>query len=321
MGKKKPETDKEILPPEAEDPQGVLRQAGAFASEPRREAFMRTLRSLAPAPPSCLLVEGGSFLERRLAALYWAALINCARTGREYGSPCLNCSSCVRFLCLMHRDLLFLDGGSGNIAIDEVRALRALIWEKPHDAVWRVNVLYEAQAMLAPAANALLKALEEPGPGNIFVLTAPQRERLLPTLVSRSWTITLPWPREGAPEDPQILEWCAVLGNFIQSGRGWMERSGKKGALTEDLASAVLLLLQRSLISALREAPAERRPAENALIGSLARLSCKNLRLLYEALAEAQDSLRYKANAALVMDWLATRIFLMFAQDRPRVPR
>jgi len=285
---------------------------------------MRTLRSLAPTPPTCLLVEGGNSRERRQAALYWASMINCAHSSPESGRPCLNCSSCMRFLCLMHRDLLFLDGGSGNIAIDDVRALRRLIWEKPGEAYWRANVLYEAQAMLAPAANALLKALEEPGPGNIFVLTAPQRERLLPTLVSRSWTITLPWPREGEaedPQDPQIREWCAALGNFIQSGRGWMERAGKRGALTEDLASAVLLLLQRNLISALREPQAKRHPAENALIASLARLSDKNLRLLYETLAEAQDSLRYKVNTALVMDWLVTRIFLMFAQDRPHVQR
>jgi DNA polymerase-3 subunit delta' len=150
--------------------------------------------------------------------------------------------------------------------------------------------------------------LEEPGSGTIFALTAPQRERLLPTLVSRSWSLTLPWPRSGQDNDPRLAEWMPVLEDFMQTGRGWMGRTASRGAVDERLAGELLLLLQRSLVQTLKG-------EESPLVG-LRRLSPKNRRLLYEALAECQESLLYRVNPGLAADWLATRLFLMYAQDR-----
>lgn len=88
--------------------------------------------------------------------------------------------------------------GAGSIKIDEVRALRPLLGEPPRFGRKRVIVMAEAQALGIEAANSLLKVLEDPCPDTCFVFTAPQRERLLPTLVSRGWVVTLPWPDPAA---------------------------------------------------------------------------------------------------------------------------
>ena len=56
---------------------------------------------------------------------------------------------------------------------------------KPYEASTRVVIISNAQAMNPSAANALLKALEEPPAKTILILTATQASDLLPTIVSR----------------------------------------------------------------------------------------------------------------------------------------
>lgn len=114
-----------------------------------------------------------------------------------FNGPCLACAACVRLRQATHRDFFILDGRTENIKIASVREVRSVLGEPPREASQRIVLLAEAQNLGVEAANALLKSLEEPKPHTRFVLTVPQRERLLPTLVSRSWILTLPWPRPG----------------------------------------------------------------------------------------------------------------------------
>jgi DNA polymerase III delta prime subunit len=55
----------------------------------------------------------------------------------------------------------------------------------PHEARTRVYVVEEATAMAPPAANCLLKTLEEPPARSVFVLCTTAPEQLLPTIRSR----------------------------------------------------------------------------------------------------------------------------------------
>jgi len=75
-----------------------------------------------------------------------------------------------------------------TISIDDVRVLQ----ERLHDVragTYRCCVIRSMERMQAEAVNALLKILEEPPPGVVFILTADAVESLLPTLVSRSRVI------------------------------------------------------------------------------------------------------------------------------------
>ncbi|MDR2503341.1 MAG: DNA polymerase III subunit delta' [Deltaproteobacteria bacterium] len=317
----RPETDF----PNADEVASVMEAGRIFAADRRFEHTLSSMGRLYSSPPQCLLLEGGLQTERKQAALYWAALLNCTQRQNHTAPfrPCMACPACVLFFSCIHRDLFFFDGAAENISIDAVRELRAILGEAPRESRLRVGVLFEAQSMLAPAANALLKSLEDPMEGNVFILTAPQRERLLPTLVSRSWTLTLPWPdsiaqweRSAAPS--VVEEWAGALSRFAANGRGWMERTARKGAMDERLVHELLILCQRALVLAMQSpGPSAHATDGDALYAVISRLNHKNQRLLYEALAECQDSLIYRVNPALLADWLATRLFFMLDESLP----
>jgi DNA polymerase-3 subunit delta' len=262
-------------------------------------AVMR-LNAIADNPPQSIVIEGGDADSRVALALYWAMRLNCAS-----GSvPCGQCPACRQIAAFAFNDLLFFDGREGLIKVDMVRDQRSTWGQPPNGSGRRVTIFAEAQMFMTEAANALLKSLEEPRPGNVFVLAAPQRERLLETLVSRSWVVTLAWPdiRENTPE---ITEWTTALAGCWQSGRGWFERTSPKGAVDKQLALQVVLGMQRELREALSGS------CSTPLSASLARAyDLKALRRIGLALDQAQDALNTQVpvNPAMVLDWVATRM-------------
>ena len=101
-----------------------------------------------------------------------------------------------RISSLGHPDLLVLekavldsDGTLKNrqhIQVAEIRKTENLLRLKPSEGGWRVVIVDDAGALNHSAANALLKALEEPPPQVLFLLIAHRVGRLLPTIRSRS---------------------------------------------------------------------------------------------------------------------------------------
>lgn len=325
--------------PDAAEQQRLLEAGRSFAADPRLTQLRKAMGVLAAEPPQSLLLEGGTAQERASAALYWAALLNCMHSGQPAearpeaareaeaspkaapvaeGRPCLNCPTCLQLTSRLHRDLFFFDGGAGSIKIDDIREMRSQLGEGPREGKMRVVILFEGQALGESAANSMLKSLEDPRPGSVFVLTAPQRERLLPTLVSRSWVLTLPWPQSGEfsqladGELAEVSEWARALLNFAASGHGWMERTSRRGTLDARQTMQLVLFCQNALKDALGGAENGLTPLAEAF----ARLSPQGRSILNEALAECQDSLFYMVNPVLVADWLATRVYFLFARER-----
>ncbi|MDR2603758.1 MAG: DNA polymerase III subunit delta' [Desulfovibrio sp.] len=354
--------DTEDILPGQEEAEQLLVPLRAFMSGEKTGPVRARLDRLSAEPPQVLLLEGGTAGERLAAAFYWALLLNCAGASpaaaatrrpspaqtlslfaapapepdppveetRADERPCLTCSSCLRIAARMHRDCFLFDGTAGSIKIDEVRALKSVLGEAPREARYRAALFYEAQAMAEPAANALLKSLEEPRAASVFVLTAPQRERLLPTLVSRSFILTLPWPRGADPAREELLApWEAALCSFALNGSGLFEKSAVKGGLDARTAHALVDFCTRALVEASlaqqrgAEQPDDIRerhglqPASTAHAAQLfASIPETRLPMLYEALAECRESLDYAVNPALVLEWLATRIFFLLPGNR-----
>lgn len=269
----------------------------ALTTQPRIAGF---LDRLAGDPPRSLLLEGGTADERLALARFWAARLMC----REISAPCGQCRICLQVAEDASRDLFLLNGADGTITIDAVREVRAVLGDPPAGRGPRVIILAEAQALGDGAANALLKSLEEPMPGNVFVLLAPSREVLLPTLVSRSFVLTLGWPR-GERENADLREWLQALAEFIQSGRGpWLEWTGRKGNVDAHLADGVLREVQRCLVQAGYGNP------ETALARLLAsRLDVVAVRQVGVIVENALESLEVGANPAVVLEWAAIRMW------------
>ena len=77
------------------------------------------------------------------------------------------------------------EGLARNISIDQVRGLQRLLGSTPSQSPWRAIVIDSVDDMERPAANALLKNLEEPPPDTVFLLVSHAPGRLLPTIRSR----------------------------------------------------------------------------------------------------------------------------------------
>lgn len=78
-----------------------------------------------------------------------------------------------------------------TITVDEVRRLKAFLSRTAEAENWRVVVVDTADDLNTNAANAILKALEEPPPRVVFLLISSQPGRLLPTIRSRCRTLAL----------------------------------------------------------------------------------------------------------------------------------
>lgn len=81
------------------------------------------------------------------------------------------------------------NGTARNISVDQVRGLQRLIQSAPSLSSRRIVVIDSADDLERGAANALLKNLEEPPPGMLFLLVSHAPGRLLPTIRSRCRTL------------------------------------------------------------------------------------------------------------------------------------
>ncbi len=141
-------------------------------------------------PPS-LLFAGPSGVGKRLTALAVAQALNCnqsAGPGAEGSGvdACGTCAACTRIARGVHPDVLLVaPGDSGAIKIDQVRDVVDRAMYRPFEGRRRVVIIDEADALVAPAQNALLKTLEEPPSLSVFILVTSRPDVLLPTILSR----------------------------------------------------------------------------------------------------------------------------------------
>lgn len=108
---------------------------------------------------------------------------------------------------------------SKEIRIEQVRALLDFAGVGSHRGGMRVVVLYPTEALNVAAANALLKTLEEPPAGLVFLLVSARVDRLLPTIISRCRQ----WPM-GTPAPEAANAWLAAQG--VADAAGLLAEAG-----------------------------------------------------------------------------------------------
>ncbi len=72
-----------------------------------------------------------------------------------------------------------------SISINEIRALKSKIFQKPLKSKFHLAIISDAQKLTIPAQNALLKILEEPPQSAIIVLEAQEEQSIIETIKSR----------------------------------------------------------------------------------------------------------------------------------------
>lgn len=191
----------------------------------QKKAWDELGRYRAQLPHAILLREREGLGGEALARTFAQALL--CEAPQEGGLPCGRCPACNWFIQGNHPDFRLLqpdslapepaaegedapakkEKKSEQIRIDQVRALQDFLGVGTHRGGLRVIAVHPAEAMNPNTQNALLKSLEEPPPGTVFVLVSANAERLLPTVRSRCIALDLP-----APERGESLAWLQAQG-------------------------------------------------------------------------------------------------------------
>lgn len=111
-----------------------------------------------------------------------AKAVNCLKGGK--GEPCNACAICQAITEGHAIDMVEIDAAS-NRGIDEIRELRERVRYAPSMAKYKVYIIDEVHMLTEPAANALLKTLEEPPPHVMFVLATTEPHKVPLTILSR----------------------------------------------------------------------------------------------------------------------------------------
>lgn len=184
------------------------------------------LQELRKRPPHGLLFKGSKGIGKFDLAMDFARSLLCQHPDQD-GFACGKCPSCHWFsqgshpdFCLLQPEALSMDAEEGDdvkpasgkkpsrqISVDQVRGLADFSGMSAHQGGRRVVVIHPAEAMNTNAANALLKSLEEPPPGMLFILVSHKPQQLLPTILSRCLAFALPAPDVGSAE-----HWLAEQG-------------------------------------------------------------------------------------------------------------
>lgn len=125
---------------------------------------------------------------RSSAAIAFAQALVCKENG------CGTCNECITAKSGAHPDIEILKSEGLSIKIDEIRELLTRTAWAPSMGGWRVVVMEDADRLTESAANALLKAIEEPGLRTVWLLCAPTLHDILPTIRSRCRHIQLHTP-------------------------------------------------------------------------------------------------------------------------------
>lgn len=141
--------------------------------------------------PHAIIIEGAGGTGKKTVANYITKAVVCS--GENI--PCNSCKACHLVDGGGHPDVLTISPENGRtIKVDAVRNLREEAYLTPLMAEGRVFIFIKAETMNANAQNALLKVLEEPPSGVVFILLTENSSLLLETVRSRCILLSLTPP-------------------------------------------------------------------------------------------------------------------------------
>jgi DNA polymerase III subunit delta' len=206
---------------------------------PWNEPILQSLAERAGALPHAMLIHGRQGVGKLALAERVAQLLLCeAESGAK---PCGRCDGCRWFLAGSHPDLRRLEPESlakeaepeegepaparkiakpsTEIKIEQVRAIADFLNLRSHRGKLRVALIHPAEDMNLSAANALLKGLEEPPAGAMFLLVSHRPAQLPPTIRSRCVAVPVPLPPRKV-----ALDWLS--GQGIKGAERWLAYAG-----------------------------------------------------------------------------------------------
>lgn len=116
-------------------------------------------------------------------ARIFAKAINCENPTTE-GEACNECASCKAFNDGRSMNIFELDAASNN-KVENIKSLMDQTQIPPQTGRYKVFIIDEVHMLSTAAFNAFLKTLEEPPQYVIFILATTEKNKILPTILSR----------------------------------------------------------------------------------------------------------------------------------------
>ncbi len=231
--------------------------------------------------PQSLLIYGPQGIGKVDFAQTLIQALLCATPLSDH-QPCGKCQSCYWLMQKQHPDLITLSIENNNtqdgeekpledknkekkthyINIDAVRELGSFLTVGAQRQGYKIVFIEQADALNINAANALLKALEEPPTNILFILVANDIKKILPTILSRCQKLRLNQPN--AQDAFNYLDIPQHQADYLLSVYGTplsLKRAIDQGA--EELRKPYLTLLNKNQVQLLElSALAQKIPLE-----------------------------------------------------------
>ncbi|TSC56988.1 MAG: DNA polymerase III subunit delta' [Parcubacteria group bacterium Gr01-1014_18] len=156
---------------------------------------------------SSYLLSGPEHIGKKTLALECIGLLFCSE--RKEGEACGSCLGCRHFRAGTHPDFMLISPNpeTGIIVIEEVRATRSFLNQKPWMGSYKAVLVDNCHALNRNSQNAILKVLEEPRGNSVFFLVTSRPMSLLPTLRSRCVSL-----KSSLVPEPEIASFVGSLG-------------------------------------------------------------------------------------------------------------
>ncbi|MHB8288462.1 MAG: hypothetical protein ACYDEY_04350 [Acidimicrobiales bacterium] len=217
--------------------------AELYADLVDQDAAVQELRSAAASPVHAYFLVGPAGTGKRAGAVSFAASLLCRKGG------CGACMDCRQALSESHPDLAVVERRSAALEIDDVREVIRLASTSPPEGQRQVVIIVDVH-LARVAGPALLKTIEEPSRGTVFVLTGEPLPPGLATLASRCVRVAF---RPARPE--AISAWLVSRGTDQDTAAkvSLMAQgsSARASALAEDPGAVARYDLWRSVLGKL----------------------------------------------------------------------
>ena len=288
-----------------------------FSDIPGHEEIKARLREIVDSGnvPHALLLEGPTGTGKFALARAFVQYLHCQN--RRNGEPCGECAPCRQHAIMQHIDTLYSfpvvkSGSSTPVSNDYIEEFRELMTKSPYMDFdeWqnilgsnKLPVIYVAEAneiirrmsftgqvadhrvvlfwlperMNTDTANKLLKYIEEPADGTVFVMTSDKPGDILPTIYSRLQRIKVPrlsdnevatWLVQNRVTDPETAARYAPLATgSLTSALHILGKKDKTSEYLELFQSLMRLAYQRDIgkLKAWSDTVAKKYKRENLL--------------------------------------------------------